>query len=118
MDFSHAGIPRSLPKDISLCLFRVLQEALQNAVKHSGERHFKVELLGTSSELQLTVIDLGVGFDQQVAVDRCGIGLVSMRERLHLVGDEFSVKSKPGAGTAIRARVPYMAEECRASTAG
>jgi len=69
------------------------------------------------SELQLTVIDLGVGFDQQVAVDRCGIGLVSLRERLQLVG-EFSVKSKPGGGTTVRARVPYMAEERRASTAG
>lgn len=97
IDFSHMGIPRSLPKEISLCLFRVLQEALQNAVKHSGEQHFKVELQGTSSELQLTVNDLGVGFDQQAAFDRHGLGLISMRERLQLVGGEFSIKSKRGA---------------------
>ena len=114
IDFSHAGIPRSLPKEISLCLFRVLQEALQNAVKHSGERHFRVELHGTSGEIQLTVSDLGVGFDQQDAIDRRGLGLISMRERLQLVGGEFSIKSKPGRGTTIRARVPHVAEKHRA----
>jgi PAS domain S-box-containing protein len=118
IDFSHAGIPRSLPKEISLCLFRVLQEALQNAVKHSGERHFRVELYGTSREIQLSVNDLGVGFDQQVATGHRGIGLVSMRERLQLVGGEFSINSKPGGGTTIRARVPLMAEKHRATAAG
>jgi PAS domain S-box-containing protein len=118
IDFSHAGIPRSLPKEVSLCLFRVLQEALQNAVKHSGERHFRVDLHGTSSELQLTVNDLGVGFDQQVATEHHGIGLVSMRERLQLVGGEFSINSKPGGGTTIRARIPLTAEEYRATVAG
>ena len=118
IDFSHAGIPRSLPKEISLCLFRVLQEALQNAVKHSGERHFRVELYGTSREIQLSVHDLGVGFDQQVATGHRGLGLVSMRERLQLVGGEFSINSKPGSGTTIRARVPLMAEKHRAAAAG
>jgi PAS domain S-box-containing protein len=118
IEFSHEGIPRSLPKEISLCLFRVLQEALQNAVKHSGERHFRVELLGSSEEIQLTVSDSGVGFDQQYVTDRRGLGLISMRERLQLVGGEFSIKSNPGCGTSIRARVPLLAEEPRASMAG
>ena len=118
IEFNHAGIPRSLPKEVSLCLFRVLQEALQNGVKHSGERHFRVELRGTSREIQLTVNDLGVGFDQQVAIDRRGIGLVSMRERLNLVGGEFSINSRPGGGTTIRARVPLMVEAHRATAAG
>jgi PAS domain S-box-containing protein len=118
INFSHSGIPHSVPKEISLCLFRVLQEALTNAVKHSGERHFRVELHGTSSEIQLTVSDLGVGFDQQVAVDRSGIGLVSMRERLQLVGGEFFVNSKPGGGTTIRALVPHSAEKHPATAAG
>jgi len=106
IDFSHAGIPRSLNKEISLCLFRVLQEALQNAVKHSGERHFKVELQGTSGEIQLTVNDLGVGFDQQDAGNRRGLGLISMQERLRLVGGELSINSQPKRGTTIHARVP------------
>jgi len=118
IEFSHAGIPRSLPKEISLCLFRVLQEALQNAVKHSGERHFRVELHGTSRGIQLTVNDLGVGFDQQEVLERRGLGLISMRERMQLVGGAFSIDSKPGGGTTIRARVPFIAEEHRASMAG
>jgi signal transduction histidine kinase len=92
IEFSQAGIPHSLPKEIALCLFRVLQEALQNAVKHSGERHFRVELHGTSSEIQLTVKDLGVGFDPQDAFNHRGIGLISMRERLQLVGGELSIQ--------------------------
>jgi PAS domain S-box-containing protein len=118
IDFSHAEVPRGLPKEISLCLFRVLQEALQNAVKHSGERHFSVELHGTSQEIQLTVSDSGVGFDQQDAITRRGLGLISMRERMQLVGGEFSIKSKRGTGTTIRARVPFIAEEHRATATG
>lgn len=116
IEFSHAGIPRSLPKEISLCLFRVLQESLQNAVKHSGERHFRVELHGTSMGIQLTVNDLGVGFDEQDALGRRGLGLISMRERMQLVGGAFSIESKPGGGTTIRARVPFFGEEHRAQT--
>jgi len=118
IDFSHAGIPPSLSKEISLCLFRVLQEALQNAIKHSGERHFKVELSGTSEQLQLTVTDPGIGFDSQDAINRSGLGLISMRERLHLVDGEIFIKSEPGHGTTISARVPLIAEAHRARAAG
>jgi PAS domain S-box-containing protein len=107
IDFSHTNIPRSVPKEISLCLFRVLQETLQNAVKHSGVRHFRVELRGTEGEIQLTVSDLGVGFDQQDAIHRRGLGLISMRERMQLVSGEISIKSQPGSGTTIHARVPF-----------
>jgi PAS domain S-box-containing protein len=106
IDFSETAIPRSVPKEISLCLFRVLQETLQNAVKHSGVRHFKVELFGTGREIQLSVSDLGVGFDSQATIYRRGLGLISMRERIQLVNGEISIKSQPGAGTTILARVP------------
>jgi signal transduction histidine kinase len=116
--FRHEGIPHSLPKEISLCLFRVLQEALQNAVKHSGDRHFSVELLGTSDEIELTVNDEGVGFDQQHAFNHHGLGLISMRERLKLVGGEFSIKSEPSHGTTISARVPLQAKAKRAGVVG
>jgi signal transduction histidine kinase len=118
INFSHSGIPRSVPKEISLCLFRVLQEALQNAVKHSGERHFRVELHGTSREIELTVNDIGVGFDPQDAIDRHGLGLISMRERLQLVGGELSIQSEPGHGTTINACVPLRTEAHRAQAAG
>ncbi len=107
IDFSHTAIPRSMPKEISLCLFRVLQETLQNAVKHSGVRHIKVDLSGTEGEIQLTVSDLGVGFDPQDAIHRRGLGLISMRERMQLVSGEISIKSQPGSGTTIHARVPF-----------
>ena len=118
IDFSHTAIPRSVPKEISLCLFRVLQETLQNAVKHSGVRHFKVELRGTEGEIQLTVSDLGVGFDPQDAIHRRGLGLISMRERMQLVSGEISIKSQPGGGTTIHARVPFDSSSDSARAAG
>lgn len=112
--FSHAGVPRKLPKEVSLCLFRVLQEALQNAVKHSGVRDFTVTLHGTSEAVELTVTDSGVGFDEHEALTRQGIGLISMRERLQLLHGTLSIKSRPGAGTAIHARVPLDLESAQA----
>ena len=118
IDFKHAGIPGSLPKEISLCLFRVLQESLQNAAKHSGVRHFNVDLYGTPEEIQLTVTDLGVGFDPQDAINHRGLGLISMRERLQLVSGEFSIKSQPGRGTTLVARVPFVAKRGSARAAG
>ncbi len=112
--FGDAGIPRTLSKEVSLCLFRVLQEGLQNAVKHSGVRSFTVDLQGTEESIELTVADTGNGFEEQDAFTRHGLGLISMRERLQLVNGELSVKSKPGAGTTIRARVPLKTDGYRA----
>ena len=86
----------------------MLQESLQNAVKHSGVRQFKVELCGTEGEIQLTVSDLGIGFDPQDAMYQHGIGLVSMRERIQIVRGEMKITSTPGAGTTICARVPWQ----------
>jgi PAS domain S-box-containing protein len=112
--FQHAGVSHTLSKEVSLCLFRVLQEGLQNAVKHSGARSFTVDLQGTEESIELTVADFGNGFEEQEAFTRHGLGLISMRERLQLVHGELSVKSQPGAGTTIRARVPLKTEEYRA----
>jgi PAS domain S-box-containing protein len=114
VQFTQTGIPRNLPKEISLCLFRVLQEALQNAVKHSGVRSFTVDLHGTEEAIELTVGDTGRGFEEQEAFTRPGLGLISMRERLQMVRGEFEVKSKPGAGTKIYARVPIKTQSYRA----
>ena len=116
IDFSDMAIPRGVPKEISLCLFRVLQETLQNAVKHSGVRHFKVELRGTEGEIQLTVSDLGVGFDPQDTIHRRGLGLISMRERMQLVSGEISIQSRPGSGTTIHARVPLRGTDSMLAT--
>jgi PAS domain S-box-containing protein len=104
--FAHDEIPRTLPQDISLCLFRVSQEALQNAVKHSGVRHFDVELRCASDAIQLTVRDSGSGFDPEGASKTQGLGLVSMAERVKLVGGRLLIDSQPHRGTTIHAKVP------------
>ena len=106
IEFKHSDIPAAIPKEISLCLFRVLQEALQNAVKHSGGQDFTVEVHGTKDGISLTVSDSGIGFDWQDAMNRRGLGLISMRERLRLVNGELSIQSEPGRGTTVLARVP------------
>lgn len=106
VDFGIVDVPGSVSSDISLCLFRVLQEALHNAAKHSAARHFKVQLRGASDEIHLTVSDSGVGFDPETAAKGAGLGLISMRQRLHLVKGEISIDSQPKHGTTIHARVP------------
>ncbi len=106
IDFQIHDLPSPLSPDISLCFFRVLQEALHNSAKHSGVRHFEVRLWGTSDEIHLTVRDSGVGFDREAAKKSRGLGLISMEERLKLVNGTFSIESQPKRGTTIHARVP------------
>jgi signal transduction histidine kinase len=113
VEFSHSDIPRNLTYEVELCLFRVLQEALQNALKHSGARRFHVDLRATAQDISLSVSDQGAGFDQHDAVNLQGLGLVSMRERLQLVKGEFSIDSERGRGTTIRARVPCLTDTFR-----
>ena len=110
IEFTHSDIPQNLPSEVSLALFRVLQEALQNAVKHSHAQDFKVELHGAQDELHLAISDPGTGFDQKEAMGSRGLGLISMRERLQLVNGALAIESKPGHGTTIRARVPIKAD--------
>ena len=110
IDFSHEGIPEDLPLEVALCLFRVLQEALRNAVKHSGVRHFTVALRGDGDEVQLEVSDAGTGFRPETAMKSHGLGLISMQERLSLVKGAISIESQPGSGTRISARVPLRSE--------
>ncbi len=106
IDFNQTGIPQEMPKEVSLCLFRVLQEALQNAAKHSGVKYFHVELRGTSDEIQLSVSDSGVGFNPAGGASRAGLGLISMQERMHLIDGECMVQSEPNRGTKIYACAP------------
>ena len=106
VDFKTHDLPSPLSPDISLCLFRVLQEALHNSAKHSGVRHFEVRLWGMSDEIHLTVRDSGAGFDREAAKESRGLGLISMEERLKLLDGTFSIESQPKRGTTIHARVP------------
>ena len=118
IDFTHADIPPTVPGEISLCLFRVLQEALHNAVKHSGVRHFEVELRGASDGIHLTVHDSGLGFDPEARVSDRGLGLISMQERVNLVKGTFSIDSRSGQGTTIHAHVPLSKRGESARAAG
>jgi PAS domain S-box-containing protein len=106
IEFKHSDMPAIVPKQISFCLFRVLQEALQNAVRHSGAQDFVVEVHGSPEGIRLMVSDSGIGFDWRHAINGRGLGLISMRERLRLVNGELSIQSEPGRGTSVIARVP------------
>ena len=111
VDFTSHDLPDPLPSpEISLSLFRVLQEALHNAAKHSGVRHFDVQLWGTTDEIHLAVSDSGAGFDVQAAKQGRGLGLTSMEERLRLINGKLSIESKPRRGTTVHARVPLGSE--------
>jgi signal transduction histidine kinase len=109
IDFNSEGIPSGIPPEVSLCLFRVLQEGLHNGLKHSGVRFFEVKLNGSLSEIHLTVRDSGVGFDPELARGSQGLGLVSMQERVRLVKGTISITSRPQSGTEINVRVPLSA---------
>jgi PAS domain S-box-containing protein len=110
IDLRSHDLPGSLSPDVSLCLFRVLQEALHNSAKHSGVRHFEVRLWGASSEIHLTVSDAGAGFDSEAAKESRGIGLISMKERVKLLKGTFSIESEPQRGTTVHARVPISSD--------
>jgi signal transduction histidine kinase len=106
IDCNCENVPKGLSQEISLCLFRVMQEAIQNAIKHSGSRHIDVSLRGGLNEIQLTVLDSGIGFDPEDATRGSGLGLTSIRERLKLVNGKLFIDSQSQRGTTILARVP------------
>jgi len=106
INVSTFGRDDLLPPDVSLCLFRVTQEALNNAVRHGHARVIYIELNVDRSEASLQISDSGIGFN--ISGSEGGIGLVSMRERLRMLGGEFSVQSREGQGTLITARVRFV----------
>ena len=106
IDGHFENIPTALPREISLCLYRVLQEALQNVVKHGVSRHARVSLNGHIDTIDLTVEDSGAGFDPHEAMRGPGLGLTSMKERLKAIGGQLAVHSQRGRGTTIHAVAP------------
>jgi PAS domain S-box-containing protein len=103
--FAHDGVPEMLPPETTINLFRVVQEAVQNAIKHSGARHVAVQLSDDAAGLTLTIEDDGIGFDAG-RIRRDGLGLVTMAERLELIGGSLQIVSRPGAGTRLRIVAP------------
>jgi signal transduction histidine kinase len=101
-----------------LTLFRILQEALHNVVKHSGVKRVDVKLSEQLNEIHLTITDAGKGFDIQAAREGRGLGLASMEERVRLVNGTVSIVSRPMGGTSIRVRVPFKSERDAERAAG
>lgn len=115
IEFTDENVPKRLPANVSLCLFRVAQEALHNAVKYSGIKHFEVEISAGAQEVELVVSDAGAGFNVDATTTNAGLGLLSMQERVHLARGRFSIESRPGHGTRIVAALPLAASGDAAS---
>jgi PAS domain S-box-containing protein len=108
IDFRSHDLPSLVLPDVSICLFRVLQEALHNGVNHSGAQKFSVQLWGASDEIHLAVNDYGVGFDLRAARRGRGLGLTRMEQRVKLVEGTFSIESQPEGGTTVHVSVPLL----------
>jgi PAS domain S-box-containing protein len=103
-------VPADLPRDVSLTLYRIAQEGLRNAVRHSGAKRLEVSLTGCCADVLLTVDDDGKGFDRYERNGRAGIGLACMEERARLIGAELSIHSAPEKGTTVSVLVPRSQE--------
>ncbi len=119
-DVEVRHLSSELADEPALCLFRVLQECLQNVRKHAHASKVLVRLLGTNRGLGLCVRDDGRGFDdaQDVSGGGRGLGLISLRERLEALHGTFRVKTKPGDGTEVHAWLPLGQEEVSAEKGG
>lgn len=106
VECSCEDISKELDNLLALSILRIVQEALHNAGKHSQAKSIQVAVHGSPSELSLVIADDGIGFDLEEAKLASGLGLVSMRERVHLAGGEFSITTQTGEGTCIAARIP------------
>ncbi len=101
-----AAVPKALPHGVSLCLYRIVQEALLNVAKHAGATRVEVTVRGSGRGLLLRIRDFGKGFDAARETARRGLGLFTMEERAREVGGTFRVRSAPGQGTEVEVRVP------------
>jgi signal transduction histidine kinase len=115
ISFTHTNVPSALSEDVKLALFRVAQEALQNAIKYSQARKVELHLAGTTFGLNLSVVDDGVGFDVE-AMWAQGLGLVSMKERLEAIGGSLEIRSAPSSGTRVMATAPLEVIETSEAT--
>ncbi|KAA6456978.1 PAS domain-containing protein [Acidobacteria bacterium AB60] len=104
--FSSQDLPETWSPRVSTAIFRIAQEALRNISKHAGKTHVKVTLMGLGGQLQLRVMDFGVGFDEEGEAPRGGLGMISMKERARLAGGTLEVNSALGQGTTVTAIVP------------
>jgi signal transduction histidine kinase len=108
IDFSSSNIPRRVNHDVALCLFRIIQEGLQNFRKHSGVAKAEVKLWTAGDKILISVSDKGRGFNVKEMTNKAGLGIRSMEERARLLGGRFEIHSEPRRGTTIEACVPLQ----------
>ena len=102
-DFVHESCPQTIPRSVSLCLYRVVQEALNNVFKHAKTKYAAVTLRGYRGRLEVAIEDEGAGFDRALLKSTAGQGLASIEERVRRAGGRCFIRSTPGAGTEVRA---------------
>ena len=100
VDFSHELLPKAIDPNVSVCLYRIAQEALHNVVRHSHAREASVRLTRDQDNLHLHISDSGIGFDARDG-QQSGLGLVSMRERVGFLKGQLTINAAPGKGTQI-----------------
>jgi signal transduction histidine kinase len=110
VDFTHENVPRGIPGDMALCLFRIVQEGLRNVKRHSGTEKANVRIEWSGESLHLRVYDEGKGFDSGTPPVGSGIGIWSMQERLRLLGGRLQIQSQVMQGTRIDAWLPLKIE--------
>jgi signal transduction histidine kinase len=108
--FTHENVPRAVPADIALCLYRIVQEALHNVMRHSGVMEAEVHLSGDHHELFLRVADAGAGF-APLAAGVGGVGLASMHERVKSIDGTLVLHAAPGRGTRITVTVGLQTQD-------
>jgi signal transduction histidine kinase len=106
--FEQHDVPRDVGADVALCLYRVIQEAVQNSVRHNGGLAVQVSLIRAGEQIRLLITDEGKGFDVDHAIHNGGLGLVSMRERVRQVNGSIQFTSSPGKGARIEVNVPLL----------
>jgi signal transduction histidine kinase len=106
--FHVSGEVRSTNPEVAVCLYRIAQEAVRNAAKHSQAKEVWVEIRQLRDAIRLSIVDKGIGFDLRTLKAGRGLGLVSMRERVELISGSLTIKSAPGEGTCVEVRVPAV----------
>jgi len=110
VDFTAEGLPDTLPKDVALSLYRIIQEGLTNIAKYACAGHATISLKGTIHGIDLSLQDDGIGFDAAEVRKKPGLGLSSMRERVRIIRGKIRITSEAEKGTTILVNVPMKLE--------
>jgi signal transduction histidine kinase len=109
IEFSQKNVPVTIGDEISLCLYRIVQEAIRNVVKHSRATQAFIELIGEPDRVCLRIFDSGVGFNpERINGEKVGLGIVSMQERVRFLEGKINIQSQPDKGTQIDVEIPIL----------